>query len=127
MDIRIRVIIALFVIVVLLIIINMVKNRKLELKYVLSWLAVGVGILALDIFPYLLNIIAKSCGVFEPINMLFFLGFCFSLTIIFTLTVTVSRMSLRIKELSQEIALFEERVKADRTIKETVNSIENVK
>lgn len=124
MDIRIRVIIAIFVIVVLLTIVNMVRNRKLELKYVLSWLAVGVGILVLDIFPSFLNIIAKSCGVFEPINMLFFLGFCFSLTIIFTLTVTVSRMSLRIKELSQEIALFEERVETDRTIKENVKSIE---
>lgn len=114
MDIRIRVVIAFFVILVLLAIVNMVRNRKLELKYVLSWLVVGFGILVLDIFPSFLNVIAESCGVFEPINMLFFLGFCFTLTIIFTLTVTVSRMSLRIKELSQELALFEDRVNIEK-------------
>lgn len=114
MNIRIQIIIAVCVVIVLMIIVNMVKNRKLELKYVLSWLAVGTGILILDIFPVLLKSIAKACGVFEPTNMLFFLGFCFSLTIIFTLTVTVSRMSCRIKELSQEIAIFEEEMNANK-------------
>lgn len=31
-------------------------------------------------------------------------GFCFSLVIIFTLTVAMSRMSSRIKQLAQEVA-----------------------
>lgn len=109
MNIKIRLIIATGVIVALAIIINMVRKRKLELKYVLSWLIVGVGILLLDAFPSLLNSFACVCGVAVPINMLFFLGFCFSLAIIFTLTVTVSRMSLRIKDLAQEIALYEKK------------------
>ena len=39
--------------------------------------------------------------------MLFFLGFCFSLVIILVLTIAMSRMSVRIKNLAQEIALYE--------------------
>lgn len=39
-------------------------------------------------------------------NMLFFLGFCFSLTIIFSLTISASKMSIQIKDLTQEIALY---------------------
>ena len=35
-----------------------------------------------------------------------FLGFCFSLTIIFSLTISVSKMSIQIKDLTQEIALY---------------------
>ena len=39
--------------------------------------------------------------------MLFFFGFCFALMIIFSLTIAVSRMSIRISELAQEVALYE--------------------
>lgn len=50
---------------------------------------------------------AEQFGIADPVNMLFFLGFCFSLMIIFVLTVAVSRMSIRIKQMAQEIALHE--------------------
>jgi len=40
--------------------------------------------------------------------MLFFFGFCFALVIIFVLTMALSRMSIRIKELAQEIALIKD-------------------
>jgi hypothetical protein len=39
--------------------------------------------------------------------MLFFVGFCFSLGIVFTLTIALSRMSKRIKDLAQTIALLQ--------------------
>ena len=46
----------------------------------------------------------------SPINMLFFLGFCFSLVIIFVLTVAISRVSIRMKQLTQELALYEKKM-----------------
>lgn len=68
---------------------------------------VGIGIFVLDCFPPLVNWLSYELGIASPVNMLFFLGFCFSLVIIFVLTVAVSRMSIRIKQLAQEIALYE--------------------
>lgn len=106
MNIRIQIIIAIVIVIALGIIINMIRKKGLELRYALAWLIVGAGILILDCFPILINTIAQVMGIASPINMLFFVGFCFSLTIIFTLTVAVSRMSVRIKELSQELALY---------------------
>jgi len=38
---------------------------------------------------------------------LFFIGFCFSLAIIFTLTMAMSRASKKIKDLAQAIALLQ--------------------
>ena len=55
--------------------------------------------------------LAKFMGIEVPSNMLFFLGFCFALVIIFVLTIAVSRMSIRIKNLTQEMALYEKRMK----------------
>ena len=107
MNIRIQVIIGIVVILALCVIINMIRNKKLELRYALAWLLVGVGIFILDCFPQLITWLANKLGIASPINMLFFLGFCFSLMIIFILTIAVSRSSIRIKELAQELALYE--------------------
>lgn len=106
MNIKIQIIIAVFVILALVVIINMIRKKGLELRYALAWLIVGGGVLILDFFPTLITCIAHVTGIASPINMLFFLGFCFSLCIIFVLTVAVSRMSIRIKELTQELALY---------------------
>lgn len=70
---------------------------------------VGAGILVLDCFPDLITVISYKMGIASPVNMLFFFGFCFSLMIIFILTVAISRMSIRIKQLAQEIALYEKK------------------
>ena len=106
MNIRIQIIVAVFIILALGIIVNMIRKKALELRYALAWLGVGVGVLILDIFPVLMEVISKMLGIESTINMLFFLGFCFSLIIIFVLTIAVSRMSIRIKELAQELALY---------------------
>ena len=105
MNIRIQIIIGIAVILALGVIINMIRNKRLELRYALAWLIVGGGIFILDCFPQLITWMARKLGIASPINMLFFLGF--SLMIIFVLTVAVSRASIRIKELAQELALYE--------------------
>lgn len=107
MNIRLQIIVAFIILFALVIIINMIRKRALELRYALAWLIVGGGVLVLDIFPGIMEKMASILGIYSPVNMLFFLGFCFSLVIIFVLTVAVSRMSIRIKELTQELALHE--------------------
>lgn len=110
MTLKIQVIIAICLIIGLLAIVNMIKRRRLELKYALSWLIAIGFVLVLDIFPVMLEKVASALGIWAPVNMIFFLGFCFSLMIIFTLTVTLSRMSERVRSLSQAIAINEEKI-----------------
>ncbi len=110
MNIKIQIIIGAFIVVALIIIVNMIRKKSLELRYALAWLIVGTGVLALDMFPGLISWMARIMGVFTPINMLFFLGFCFSLAIIFVLTIAISRMSIRLKDLAQELALFQKEI-----------------
>ncbi len=110
MTLKIQVIIAICLIIGLLAIVNMIKRRSLELKYALSWLIAIGFVLILDVFPIMLEKVASALGIWAPVNMIFFLGFCFSLMIIFTLTVTLSRMSERVRSLSQAIAINEEKI-----------------
>jgi len=110
MSLRIQVIIAVALIIVLVLICNMIRKNKLDLKYALVWLSVGVIVLILDLFPVTMEIMAKILGVDLPINMLFFLGFCFSLVIIFVLTVMLSAQAKKVKRLTQEVALLDKKI-----------------
>ena len=110
MSIRIKCVIIAVLILGLLKILGLIKKNKLELKYALSWLFLELGILIITLIPNLLNVISKVLGIYNEINMLFFLGFCFSLLIIFVLTVAISRVSIRMKQLTQELALYEKKV-----------------
>lgn len=107
MSVRLQIIIAVIIVFALCVIVNMIRKKRLELRYALAWLVVGGGILVLDCFPKLITWFSRKLGIVSPINMLFFFGFCFSLVIIFVLTISVSRMSIRIKQLAQELALHE--------------------
>jgi len=63
--------------------------------------------LILDCFPELISWLSTQLGIASPMNMLFFFGFCFSLIIIFALTMAMSSMSNRMKQLAQEVAIRE--------------------
>lgn len=110
MDIRIQITIGITIILAIIFIVGMIRNKKLELQYALAWLLVGIGILIVDCFPQILNAFSSIFGVEYPVNMLFFLGFCFSLGIIFSLTLAVSRMSVKIKKVTQQLALLEDTI-----------------
>ena len=89
MNIKAQIIISIIIIWGIVYIINMVRKKALELRYSLTWLGVGICILILTLFPQIMNKISAIMGIASPMNMLFFLGFCFSLTIIFSLTISV--------------------------------------
>lgn len=124
MNIKIQIIIAVIVLAALCVIVNMIRQKRLELRYALAWLMVGIGILILDCFPQLTTLLAHAMGVASPVNMLFFLGFCFALIIIFVLTVAVSRMSIKIKELAQELAVHERECREISDSREKAESTE---
>lgn len=114
MNIKIQIIVAVVIIMALCVIVNMIRKKSLELRYALSWLIVGICVLILDFFPGLIEKISSIMGIETPMNMLFFLGFCFSLGIIFVLTIAISRMSLRMKKIAQELALYQKEMEEKR-------------
>lgn len=107
MTVRLQIIVAILMIFSLIFVINMVRKKQIELKYALIWLGAGSLVLVMDFVPSVMDWLAAKLGIASPVNMLFFLGFCFSLVIIFILTIVVSRLSVRVKNLAQEIALYE--------------------
>ncbi|QGX44972.1 DUF2304 domain-containing protein [Streptococcus equinus] len=84
---------------------HLIKKDKLSIRYSLSWYILSVILLVAVWFPNLLVILAKILGIYSPINLVFFVGFCLSLWILFSLTRVVSIQTSKIKSLAQQIAL----------------------
>ena len=110
MTVKLQIVIGIAILIVFARLVNMIRRRSLELKYALSWMAVLCALLLFDCVPKLLIVVSDFLGIYAPVNMIFFLGFCFSLVIIFSLTVALSRMSNSIRTLDQMVALNEKRL-----------------
>ena len=110
MTLKLQIVIAIAILAILAVLVNMIRKRSLELKYALVWMMVLAALLIFDCAPVLLNIVSNFLGIYAPVNMIFFLGFCFSLLIIFSLTVVLSRLSNSVRTLDQMVALNEKRL-----------------
>ena len=111
MTVKLQITILLALVVALAAIVNMIRRKSLELKYALSWLFALAAVAIFAAFPRAMVVMARFLGIDAPVNMIFFLGFCFSLVIIYVLTVSLSRMSTKMRRLTQIIALNEDRIK----------------
>ena len=107
---RLQIIVAIADILAVLYIGNLVRIRRLELKYALIWFLVGILLLIFDLVPILLDAVTFAMGIAVPSNMLMLLGFGFVLMIIFSQTVVISNLTLRIKKLTQELAMVSKQV-----------------
>lgn len=125
MNTRTQVLVIVIAVLALLMIFQLIRKKKMELKYALLWIVLSACILLLGCFPQLIALLAEFFGVQTPINMLFFIGFCFSLLIIFSLSTALSRNSEKIKRLSQEIGILEKNYRDGK--KDSGKKNENIK
>lgn len=97
--------------VTLIALIRQIRAKKLELEYTVTWLILLLVLLIFVLFPGLQTWLSSLMGIALPVNMIFFLGFCFALLIMYRLTKAVSKMSVENKKLTQRIALLEKQIK----------------
>lgn len=119
MTLKFRLIMATILLIGFVIIINMVRKKSLDLRYALIWLALIAMILVIVIVPGLLGVITHFLGIYDAMNMVFFMGFVFLIVVTFFLTAALSRNSNRIKALTQQVALLEKQVR-DEAVKVSV-------
>lgn len=85
---------------------SLVRKEKLELKYTLAWCLLGFVLVIIAVQPQIVEIIAEILGIGLPVNVVFLLGIFCILIILLTLTVAISRTSIRTKRLIQELAIL---------------------
>lgn len=106
-----RVTLIIAVICYFVIILYFLKQRALNLKYTLLWLLSGVVLGILVVYPELLRYTIRILGIEDNMNGLFIICIAFMLMIMMALTSIASRQNMKIRQLVQEIAILEKRIR----------------
>jgi hypothetical protein len=116
MDARIQVVAIIAAALLILVLLDLVRRRRLLERYALLWLFSAAILLALAIWRDLLADIADLVGVAYPPNALFLIAFGFVLVLLLHFSLAVSRMSDQIKVLAQRLALLDEHVRNEEQV-----------
>jgi hypothetical protein len=109
---RVSVAAAIASLLLLLVVIELIRSRRLRERYALLWLLTGVVLLVLSVWRGGLNTIAGWFGVSGyPPAILFAVGILFILLVLLHYSTVISRLSDQNVVLAQRLALLEERLK----------------
>jgi hypothetical protein len=100
----------------ILVVLELVRGRRLKERYALLWLATGVALLVLSAWREGLNTIAGWLGVTGyPPAVLFAVATLFIFLVLLHYSTVISKLTDENVELAQRIALLEERVSRTTT------------
>lgn len=116
-TVQLQIILLIGSIITFLVIINMIRKYNLELKYSLLWLFFCLVNILLAAFSQISKVTADVLSIKEPVNAIFLLSFVFQFCLIFSLTLTISRISNKFTQLVQEVGLLKKEVEMLQNMK----------
>jgi hypothetical protein len=109
MDARVQIVAVLATLLLLLVVLELVRRRRLLERYALLWLFSTLMLMGLALWRGLLERVAELVGIAYPPSALFLIGIGFILLLLLHFSIAVSRLSDQTKVLAQRLALLEDR------------------
>jgi hypothetical protein len=109
MGVRIQIVAILAIGVLLIVVLELVRRRRLLERYALLWLFSTALLLGLAVWRGLLQDVAKVIGIHYPPSALFVIAFGAILVLLLHFSIAVSRLADQTKILAQRLAILEER------------------
>lgn len=98
----------------LLVIFELMRRRRLEERYALLWILTGVVLLVLGVWRDALGVMAELMGIAYPPSALFVLASLFILLVLLHYSTVISKLSNQNTVLAQRVAILEARDRAKR-------------
>ena len=114
LDGRIRVAAVVVTALMLGVVLELVRRRRLAERYALLWMLVSVALLVLAIWNQLLASAADLLHIEVPANFLFIAAFGVAFVLLLHFSVATSRLSEETRVLAQEVARLDEELRAAR-------------
>jgi hypothetical protein len=114
LDDRVRIVAVLLTAVMLGIVLELARRRRLVERYALLWMIVALTLLVLATVPQLLNLASDAIGIAVPANALFGAAFAVAFLMLLHFSVITSRLSEETKILAQEVARLDTELQAMR-------------
>ena len=110
MTVRISIVAAVAAFLLLVVIFELIRSRRLQERYAILWLVTRTVILVLSIWRSALGQLSDAIGIAYPPTALFILGSFFILLVLLHYSTVISRLSDQNRILAQRLALLENRV-----------------
>ena len=93
-------------------IVYLLRARRIREKYAAIWIALALTVLVIGAFPVVLEWLARTLGVIEPVNLLFLVTGLVLFLVCVQFSVEISQLEEETRTLAEEIALLAARVDA---------------
>ena len=100
--------------ILLLVVFELIRSRRLQERYALLWLLTGVVIFILAVWRSLLGSVSDLVGIAYPPSALFILAAFFILMVLLHYSTVISKLSEQNTTLAQRLALLEHKLEQTR-------------
>ena len=110
-PIRVSIFAAIASVLLLLVVLELIRSRRLQERYALLWVMTAVVLLVFALWRDGLNVLARTVGIAYPPSALFMLAAVFILIVLLHYSTAISQLAERNLMLAQRIALLEQQLK----------------
>lgn len=108
-------------------ILKRIRQSKLQIEYAIFWIVFSGILIVFSLFPWLVSMFTRMIGMQLPVNFIFLLFIFVLMVKLFFMTIELSTLENKVKDLTQELALEEkERQDAQKTDCEKMKKAENL-
>ena len=104
---RVSIVAAIAAFLLLTVVFELIRRRRLQERYALLWLLTGIVIFVLALWRDALGLLSDLVGISYPPSALFVLGSLFVLVVLLHYSTVISRLADQNKILAQRLALLE--------------------
>jgi hypothetical protein len=112
---RVSIVASISALLLLFVIFELIRSRRLQERYAMLWLLTGIVILILGLWRGLLSTVADAAGIAYPPSALFVLAAFFILLLLLHYSTVISKLSDENRILAQRLALLERRLEEQRS------------
>jgi hypothetical protein len=111
---RVQVVAVIVTAIMLGVILELVRRRRLVERYALLWMSAAAALLVVAVWRGALNVLADLLGIAAPVNALFLVAFGVTIILLLHFSIATSRLSEETKILAQEVARLDAEARAAR-------------
>jgi hypothetical protein len=112
---RVSIFAAIAALLLLFVIFELIRSRRLQERYAMLWLLTGIVILILGLWRGLLSTIADAVGIAYPPSALFVLAAIFILLLLLHYSTVISTLSDQNRILAQRLALLQSKLESSQS------------
>ena len=87
--------------------IRRIRQSKLQIEYAIFWIIFAGILIVFSLFPWLVTLFTRLIGMQLPVNFIFLFFIFVLMAKLFFMTIELSTLENKVKDLTQEIALAE--------------------